>query len=268
MNTHIDFENPSDEYPYRNPRLSLITVCYNSVSTIERTLKSVANQNYSFVEHIVIDGASNDGTLNILQEYQKGLAYVISESDHGIYDAMNKGIKKATGDIIGILNADDVYANQSVLSKVAIEFENPTVDAVFGDLEYFRGNNPSKVIRTYRSKNFSSKKIALGIMPAHPTLFLRRSVYEKFGLFDRTYKIGGDFEFIARIFKDGMLNFRYLPEVMVKMQIGGASTNGLFSNIVLLQENFRACRQNGIATNYLKLILRYPKKLLEYFHHY
>jgi hypothetical protein len=181
---------------------------------------------------------------------------------------MNKGIKIATGDIIGILNADDFYANQSVLSKVASEFENPTVDAVFGDLEYFRGNNPSKVIRTYRSKNFSSKKIALGIMPAHPTLFLRRSVYEKFGLFDGTYKIGGDFEFVARIFKDGMLNFRYLPEVMVKMQIGGASTNGLFSNIVLIQENLRACRQNEIATNYLKLILRYPKKLLEYFHHY
>jgi glycosyltransferase involved in cell wall biosynthesis len=229
-------------------------------------LYSVRQQVWPKVEHIIIDGGSTDGSLEILKRWD-GLIRFVSEPDKGIYDAMNKGLALATGDVIGILNADDLYSDSYVLSRVASKFEDPDLDSVFGDLEYFRSNAPTRVVRTYRSKGFSIKKLSQGIIPAHPTLFLKKSVYEKFGLFDPTYKIAGDFEFMARIFKNGDLNFRYSPEVMVRMQMGGESTKGLRRTLILLRENLRACRQNGIDTNYLRLISRLPKKLLEYFFH-
>jgi glycosyltransferase involved in cell wall biosynthesis len=251
----------------RKPLISIITVCFNSAKTIERTLQSVADQDWKNVQHIIIDGDSNDGTLDILRACKFCLAGIVSEPDVGIYDAMNKGLRLASGDIIGILNSDDVYSGNSVLSKVAFLFETQKLDAIYGDLVYFHPKYPDRVVRTYRSEGFNVRKLERGIIPAHPTLFLRNSVYQKFGLFDTTFKIAGDFDFIARIFKSNELNFRYIPEVLVRMQIGGVSTNGFLSRITLLKENLRACRNNGIPTNYLKLISRYPGKLLEYFFH-
>jgi glycosyltransferase involved in cell wall biosynthesis len=190
---------------------------------------------------------------------------LVSEKDTGIYDAMNKGLRLATGDIIGILNADDIYANESVLSSVQSHFLSLNLDALYGDLEYFDSDQPLRAFRTYRSRGFSASKLSQGLMPAHPTLFLHRKVYQEYGLFNTTYKIVGDFEFIARIFGNQKLTTLYVPKIMVRMQSGGISTAGFKSTKLMLRENLRACKENGIYTNYLLLLSRYPRKLLEYF---
>lgn len=247
-------------------KISIITVVFNGEATIRRALESVLAQKNIEIEYIVIDGVSQDKTLEVIAPYRTKLSHLLSEKDTGIYDAMNKGIKLATGDVIGFLNADDFYTNSLVLAEVMTEFVDPTVDAVYGDLEYFRASRPTKVVRTYRSNQFHPAQLKRGLMPAHPTLFLRKNVYERFGLFDSSYKIAGDFEFIVRIFKDESLGFRYIPQKMVRMQMGGISTMGLSSTILLLDENIRACHKNGISTNYLFLLSRYPRKLLEYFY--
>jgi glycosyltransferase involved in cell wall biosynthesis len=245
-------------------KISIITVVFNGEASIARAIESVLDQKNVEIEYIVIDGASQDRTLEVIAPYKAKLSCLLSEKDTGIYDAMNKGIKLATGDVIGFLNADDFYSNSLVLSDVIAEFIDPSVDAVYGDLEYFRALRPSKIVRTYRSNQFHSAQLKRGLMPAHPTLFLRKNVYERFGLFDSSYKIAGDFEFVVRIFKDESLSFRYIPQKMVKMQMGGISTMGLSSTILLLNENIRACLKNGISTNYYYVLSRYPRKLLEF----
>lgn len=246
-------------------KISIVTIVLNGVKTIEATLNSVINQSYKNVEYILIDGGSTDGTLNVVQKYRKDISIFISERDDGLYDALNKGLRLATGDVVGILNADDFYANPSVLTDVVMRFNDPSVDIVFGDLEYFRQKKPDKVVRTYRSKWFSPKRLSYGIMPAHPTLFLRRCIYDKFGYFDPSYKIAGDFEFIVRIFKHQHLNFSYLSKIMVRMQLGGVSTSGIKSMLLINREIIRACKDNGVKTSYLQILLRYPIKLIEYF---
>ena len=245
-------------------KISIVTPVYNAERTIARTIESIRSQKDVETEQIIVDGASSDGTLNILKKYESGFSAFISEADKGIYDAINKGIQLATGDIIGILNADDYYASPDILAKVSSVFKNTPIDAVFGDLEYFHEGNVNKVIRIYRSKHFKPYKLSRGLMPAHPSLFLRRGVYEKYGLFKRDYKIAGDFEFVARIFKDEGLTYSYLPITMVRMQLGGISTQGLSSTILLNKEILRACRENGIKTNYFRLLSRYPRKLMEF----
>lgn len=245
-------------------KISIITVVFNGEATIARAIESVLSQKNVEIEYIVIDGVSRDHTLAVIAPYQKQLTHLVSEKDAGIYDAMNKGIKLATGDVIGLLNADDFYANPLVLSTVIHQFSDPLLDAVYGDLNYFRAENPNKVVRTYRSQKFKPDQLKRGLMPAHPTLFLRKKVYERYGLFDPDYKIAGDFEFIIRIFKSGLLNASYLPQNLVRMQMGGVSTGGLGNSILLLRENMRACRQHAISTNYFWLLSRYPRKLLEY----
>lgn len=246
-------------------KISIITVVFNGAKTIERAVKSIHSQKNVMIEHIVIDGASTDETLQILGRHQNSIAALISEPDQGIYDAINKGIKLATGDIIGILNADDYYANDYVLSDVVKCFEAKNIDAVFGDVEYFDAENQAKSTRIYRSSGFHPKSLFRGIMPAHPALFLRKSVYERFGLFNSKYKIAGDFDLVARIFKANDLSYAYMPQTMTRMQNGGISTSGLRSTILLNQEIRQSCRENHIPTSYLRLLSRYPKKLLEYF---
>jgi glycosyltransferase involved in cell wall biosynthesis len=246
-------------------KISVITVCYNSAATLADALNSVAGQTWSNVEHIVIDGASTDGTLAVIERYRAGLAKVVSERDAGIYDAMNKGLRLATGDVIGFLNADDVYAGDWVLSHVAKAFlDESTLEAVFGDVEFFRPANPDQPVRRYRSGQFSPRQIAWGWMPAHPTLFLRRQLFERYGLFRSEYRIAGDFELVARMFGRGAVAYRYLPEVLVRMRIGGVSTGGLRNTLRLNREVLRACRENGLASNWLKILSKYPAKLLEY----
>jgi glycosyltransferase involved in cell wall biosynthesis len=245
-------------------KISIITVVFNGEKTIARAVESIYAQRGVEVEHIVIDGASSDGTLAVLRRFQKNIAVLISEPDQGIYDAMNKGIKLATGEIIGILNADDCYANQDVLNQVCNQFESQNVEAVFGDVDYFDADNQARVTRVYRSSVFHPKKLARGVMPAHPALFLRREVYERYGLFNIGFKIAGDFDFIARIFKSGELRYVYIPSTLTRMQNGGISTQGLRSTIILNREILRSCLENQIPSSYIKILSRYPKKVLEY----
>lgn len=247
-------------------KISVITVCFNSAETIENTLTSVANQAGAEVEHIVVDGASTDSTATILQGYLHQLARVISEPDCGIYDAMNKGIRVATGDVIGFLNADDVYAHQNVLATVTEILGREHLDAVFGDVDFFRPEARSRILRRYSSARFRPHRISWGWMPAHPTLFVRREVFEQAGLFRTDYRIAGDFEFVARAFGKNRVSYRHIPEVLVHMRTGGISTGGWRNTLLLNREVLRACRENGISTNMLKILSKYPAKLLEYFH--
>ncbi len=246
-------------------KVSVITVCFNSAETLADTLASVASQTDAEVEHIVVDGASTDGTQDILRAHRDRLAQVISEPDHGIYDAMNKGVRCATGDVIAFLNADDAYAHDRVISHVAHLMEVEHLDALFGDVAFVSAKDPPRIVRRYGSGRFTPKRIAWGWMPAHPALFLRREVFEQIGPFRTDYRIAGDFEFVARAFWPGTLRYRHLPEILVKMRIGGVSTGGWRNTLLLNREVLRACRENGIPTNSLKILSKYPWKLLEFF---
>jgi glycosyltransferase involved in cell wall biosynthesis len=246
-------------------KFSVITVSRNSVETIERAIKSVGQQNWSNVEHIVIDGGSTDGTVEVLQNNCSKLSYMISEPDHGIYDAMNKGLLQASGDVICFLNSDDQYASADVLSEVALRMELHGLDALMGDVSYFEKSDPMRIVRRYQSSHFSPKRLAWGWMPAHPALFLRKHIFDSVGGFKINYRISGDFEFIVRAFNKSNLTYMHFPEVLVRMQVGGVSTGGWRSKILLNQEMLRACRENGIRTNLPMLLSRYPLKFLEMF---
>jgi glycosyltransferase involved in cell wall biosynthesis len=247
-------------------KVSVITVCYNSARTLERALQSVAEQDWPAVEHIVIDGASTDKTKEILERFQSRLAYLVSEPDKGIYDAMNKGLAHATGDIICFLNADDHYASTNVLSMVASQMHDDNLDALMGDVEFFHEGNISRTVRRYRSDRFHPRRLAWGWMPAHPALFLRKEVVQRVGWFKTDYRIAGDFEFIVRAFHGHLLRYRHFPDVFVRMQTGGVSTAGWRAKIRLNQEVLRACRENGLHTNLLKILSKYPLKLMELLH--
>lgn len=245
-------------------KISVITVSFNSVRTLGDTLESVAAQTHLEVEHIVVDGASTDGTLKIIERYGEHVALLISEPDQGIYDAMNKGLRLATGEVIGFLNADDVYADSGVVERVSAIMAEDDLDALFGDAEFVNPDRPNQPVRRYRSERFRPERIAWGWMPAHPALFLRRRVYESYGLFRTDYRIAGDFEYCARIFHKNTLLYRSLPETLVRMRTGGISTSGWRNTVLLNREVLRACRENGIDTNILKIFSKYPAKLLEF----
>jgi glycosyltransferase involved in cell wall biosynthesis len=246
-------------------RISVITVSYNSASTIERTLESVRLQSWTDVEHIAIDGASTDGTVDALVRHRADLAYFVSEPDGGIYDAMNKGIRASSGDVIGFLNADDHYAHDRVLATVAGVFQHDDVDAVFGDVVFLQpGGNGDRRVRRFRSGRFSPARIGQGWMPAHTATFVRRDVFTRFGEFRTDYRIGGDFEWVARAFGRGRIRYRHVPEVLVNMAMGGISTAGWRSTLLLNREFLRACRENEIRSSWPRLLSRYPMKVLEF----
>jgi len=247
-------------------RVSVITVAHNAAGTIEDAILSVGAQTYADVEHIVVDGASGDGTVDIIRRHQDRIARWISEPDEGIYDAMNKGIDLATGDVIGFLNADDVFASPGVLSRIAGVMEDSRLDGCYADVVYVRPDT-GVVIRRYRSDRFSPDRLAYGWMPAHPALYLRREVFEQCGKFRTDYAIAADYELIARVFGKYRRKARYLPEVWVKMRPGGVSTRGLRSNWIISREIVRACRENGIPTNLFRVCLKYPMKMMEMFRH-
>jgi len=244
-------------------KISVITVCYNSARTLERTLQSVAEQDWSDVEHIVIDGGSSDGSAKILETFRSRLAHVVSEPDHGIYDAMNKGLACAQGEIVCFLNSDDYYVNPQVLSAVAAKMQAQDLDAFMGDVGFFHERFPQRLVRRYRSDRFTPERLAWGWIPAHPALFLRKRIIQRVGRFKIDYRIAGDFEFIVRAFHGHALRYEHVPEVLVHMQTGGASTGGWRSKLLLNREVLRACRENGLQTNMLKILSKYPAKLLE-----
>lgn len=245
-------------------KITVITVAYNAASTVSDTIHSVAAQTYPNIEHILIDGASQDQTVEVARQTSGRISRLVSEPDRGVYDAMNKGLALASGDVIGFLNADDMYAGPDVLSRVVDIMKEGSLDALLGDVEFFNPTDPTGTVRRYRSDQFSPDRIAFGWMPAHPALFLHRRVYERYGHFRTDYRIAGDFEFCARIFRDNTLAYRSLPETLVRMRIGGISTAGWRNTLLLNREVLRACRENGIDTNMLKIISKYPAKVLEF----
>jgi len=242
-------------------KVSIITVSFNSADTIKDTIKSVIDQDHQNIEHIIIDGGSQDNTLQIINEYKDKIALIISEPDNGIYNAMNKGIMLATGDIIGILNSDDFYIDNSVVSKIVSAFNSKNVESVYSDLIYVNGSDLSKGVRLYSSENFTPGLLPYGIMPAHPTFFVKREIYKKYGVFKENYKILADFELIVRFLYVNRISYYYMKGITVKMRTGGVSTSwkSLVTNNIEMVE---ACRENGIRTNYLKISYRYWSKLL------
>jgi glycosyltransferase involved in cell wall biosynthesis len=234
--------------------ISVITVCYNSAATIGHTLRSVHEQTYGDVEHIIVDGGSNDDTLEIVKAEGPHVAKLVSERDNGIYDAMNKGIALASGEIIGFINADDFYASSDVLVKVAAVFNDPNVDACYGDLCYVGQNDTSTVVRYWQSSDFRPAAFEVGWCPPHPTFFARREIYERFGGFDLNYRIAADVELMMRFLEVQQVRVKYIPEVLVKMRMGG-TTNRSLSNIVKQnKEILRALKAHGLRSSVLRLI--------------
>jgi glycosyltransferase involved in cell wall biosynthesis len=228
--------------------VSIITATYNRADTISQCLDSVANQSYLNREHVVIDGASTDDTLKILQSRRAQIATLVSEPDRGIYDALNKGVSIATGDVIGLLHADDLYASDQVLCTVSAAFENPNVQAVYGDLQYVSRADVSRVIRHWRAGKFSKAKLARGWMPPHPALFLRRGVYDWAGLFNTRYRIAADYDFMLRVLSGLSADqVVYLPEVLVKMRVGGASNRSIKAITGKSAEDYQILRAHGLG---------------------
>lgn len=236
-------------------KISVITVCYNSYKTIGDTLRSVRDQTYKNVEHIIVDGGSTDQTLEVVETEGTHVAKLISEKDDGIYDAMNKGLSRATGEVIGFLNADDLYADSEVLARVAKAFENdPHVEACFGDLVYVSQDN-RKVVRYWKSRPYEKGSFARGWCPAHPTFYIRRSALDRLGQFDLTYQLAADTEFMMRYLARGVVRSAYLPHIQVRMRVGGA-TNQSWRNIVRQnREILQALGQNTITYSLASFVL-------------
>ena len=248
-------------------KISLITVTYNSGKTLACTIESVLSQSYPNVEYIIVDGASKDNTVSIIKEYEpkfEGRMKWMSEPDKGLYDAMNKGIRMATGDVVGILNSDDFFTTDGVLQQVADAFHaDGELDAVYGDVHFVNPENLEKCVRYYSSKVFKRGLMELGFMPAHPSFYLKKERFEQFGLYKTDYKIAADFEFLLRVIYKENIRTQYLPLDMVTMRTGGASTSGLESHKRIMQEHLRAFRENDISNNAFVLSLRYPYKVWE-----
>ncbi len=228
-------------------KISLVTAVYNRRDTIEESIDSVRMQSYQNIEHVIIDGASTDGTLELLLKLSDKHTKLVSEKDDGIYDALNKGIAHASGDVIGLIHSDDIFAHNRVLAKVAEAFADPQIDAVYGDLQYVSNVDITRIIRHWKAGEFIPSKLRNGWMPPHPTLFLRREVFEKYGCYDTAYRIAADYEAILRWFGKSEFKAHYLPEVMVKMRVGGESNKSLRKIIVKSREDYRAIRSNNIG---------------------
>lgn len=244
-------------------KITIITACYNSAATIRDTLQCVQSQDYDNIEHIVVDGGSKDNTVTTARQFPH-VSKIISEKDEGIYDAMNKGISVATGDIIGILNSDDIYTNNEVIGKVMREFENDDIDAVYADLQYVKYEDTEKVTRTWHSGKFSKRKFYFGWMPPHPTFFVRKSVYEKLGNFNCTLRSAADYEFMLRVLLKNSYTTRYIPEVLVKMRTGGMSNATLLHRLRANREDREAWRINNIKPYFFTLTFKPLRKVLQF----
>lgn len=246
-----------------NPKVSIITVCFNSAKTIRDTIESVLSQDYPSIEYIVIDGGSSDETVAIIKEYAGRISVIISEKDRGIYDAMNKGIALANGEIVGMLNSDDIYINEHAVSELMKTMDDSKADSVFADLVIVDPLDLSKVLRYYDSSYFTPNKFRFGWMPAHPTFFVKKSLYDKVGPYSLDYKISSDFEMLIRLLWVEKASYTYLKRPMVRMRCGGTSTSGFGRNWLLNKEIVRACKENGIYTNIVFLALKIPRKIFE-----
>lgn len=245
-----------------NLKISIITVCFNSEEFIKDAIDSVLNQTYSNIEYIIIDGGSSDRTVEIVKSYGSKITKFISEKDKGIYDAMNKGINNSTGDIIAILNSDDFYDNPNVISNIVECFLMNNPDGVYGDLNVVYRDDVSRVKRQYLADKFNVNSLAYGIMPGHATIFLKRELFTKFGIYSLNYPISADFELLVRFLYANKIKLQYLPQIVLKARTGGVSDNSFFTKLKISKEIIRACKENGLKTSFFKVNLRILIKLV------
>ena len=244
-------------------KISIITSVYNNQETIAEAMDSVLSQTYTDIEYIIIDGGSTDDTVNIIKSYQNRIAVFISEPDKGIYDGLNKGIKLATGDVIGFLHSDDLYENNTVIEKVAKAFMASEIDSVYGDLTYVNKSDPTKVIRYWKSGEFTLKKLGRGWMPPHPTFFVKRDIYQQRGQFDTSFKIAADYDLMLRFLGKYKISTDYIPNVLIKMRVGGESNKSLKNVIRKSTEDLQAMRNNNIG-GFLSLIFKNLSKIKQF----
>lgn len=249
-------------------KLTIITVSFNRADVISRAIESVYRQLYKDLEYIVIDGGSSDNTVEILEHWSKrfkGRLHYVSEPDNGVYDAINKGIRMSEGDVIGILHSDDFFTQNNILSEVVKAFEDPETDMVYGDVHFISKRDIYKPVRYYSAENFTRRRLRYGFAPPHPSMYCRRSVFDKYGLYNDSYSIAGDFEFFVRVLWNEKTKAQYIPIDMVAMRRGGLSTslwNVLFTNTF---EKLRALRDNKIGSNYFLMLFRYMISMKHYF---
>ncbi|MDA7933532.1 glycosyltransferase [Akkermansiaceae bacterium] len=241
-------------------RVSIITVCYNSESTIEETIKSVLGQTYDDIEYIVIDGSSMDTTCSIIKKYEVDINHFISEPDKGLYDAMNKGVKLATGELIGILNSDDVFHNDSVIEKIAEFHQKLDIDASISNVLY--KNDRGRIVRKYSAKDWSPEKLKIAFMPPHAGLFLKRYLFESYGYYKLDYQIAADFEIITRFFLKNKISWNYFHLTTTVMRTGGISSSGLNSYRIISKEIIKSLSNNEVAFNWMGIHLRFFRKIL------
>jgi len=243
-------------------KVSIVTAVWNRAATIGGAIDSVAAQTHPHIEHLVIDGASTDGTLAEVEAHRSPGMVVVSETDRGIYDALNKGLACSTGEVVGLLHSDDFFADARVIERVATMFADPAIDAVYGDLDYVSASDPAKVIRHWRAGEATPARLRRGWMPPHPTLFVRRRVFETHGAYDTRYRIAADYDAVLRWFGTAGITSAYIPEVLVKMRVGGESNASLSKILRKSREDYRALRTNragGLATLIAKNLSKLPQ---------
>jgi glycosyltransferase involved in cell wall biosynthesis len=246
-------------------KISVITVTYNSAQTLEDTIKSVVNQTYPDIEYIIVDGLSKDDTLNIVKKYEGKIAKVVSEKDNGIYDAINKGVDLATGEVVAILNSDDLYNGENVIAQIMKTFAETNADAVYGDLVYVERTNIDKITRTWNSGKYKEGKFIKGWMPPHPSFFVKRWCYKRFGKFHTTFKTSADYELMLRFIHVNKIKLAYVPEVLVRMRLGGQSNVSLANRLEANREDRKAWEMNGLKPGRLTLIRKPLSKIFQFF---
>ena len=247
-------------------KVTIITITYNSAATLEDTLRSVVNQDYPNIEYLIIDGKSKDNTLQIVDKYKDKITKVVSEKDKGLYDALNKGIALATGDIVGMLHSDDLYESNHVVSDIVKTFEkNPSADGVYADLVFVERNDINKVTRTWESGDYEEGDFLSGWMPPHPTFFVRKECYERFGGFNTSLRLSADYELMLRMIHKNKIKLAYLPKVVVKMRMGGVSNVSLFVRLKANIEDKMAWKLNGMKPKLFTRFLKPASKIMQYF---
>lgn len=246
------------------PLVSIITVCYNSAKTIEDTIQSVTSQSYSNIEYLILDGGSTDNTMDLVNSFKNEIAFINSEKDKGMYDAINKGIELCKGEVIGILNADDFYIDDKVIGEVVAKMQEEKADSLYSDLYYVSANDTNKVIRNWVSGKYNRQKFLFGWMPPHPTFFLMRAAYEKYGNFNLSLKSAADYELMLRFLYKNNISTCYLPRPLVRMRVGGVSNVSLINRIKANKEDRKAWRMNGLRPRPYTMLLKPLRKVLQY----
>lgn len=245
-------------------KITIITVTYNSASTLEETILSVINQTYKNIEFIIIDGKSTDATLTIINKYKNAITGFVSERDNGIYDALNKGIAMATGDVIGVLHSDDFFTDDNVITKVVQQFTHQQCDALYADLFYVGKDNTNKIIRKWKTGELKTHSFLFGWMPPHPTFFVKKEIYTKYGAFDLNFKTSADYELMLRLMYRYKIKTAYLPEYIIKMRMGGQSNLNTKNRILANLEDRKAWEVNGLKPHFFTLFLKPLRKIIQF----